>query len=80
MDINRIAEYMVTKGTEETTENNFIFYVDELAGKFNVTIEEILQAKAEIMERIEEFEDVVSCVDFIDNDSFHLYFWFDSVE
>ena len=79
MDINRIAEYMVTKGAEETTENNFIFYVDELAEKFNVTIEEILQAKSEIMETVEEYEDVVSCVDFVD-DSFQLYFWFDTVE
>lgn len=79
MDINRIAEYMVTKGAEETTENNFIFYVDELAEKFNVTIEKILQAKSEIMETVEEYEDVVSCVDFVD-DSFQLYFWFDTVE
>lgn len=79
MDINRIAEYMVTKGAEETTENNFIFYVDELAEKFNVTIEEILHAKSKIMETVEEYEDVVSCVDFVD-DSFQLYFWFDSVE
>lgn len=79
MDINRIAEYMVTKGAEETTENNFIFYVDELAEKFNVTIEEILLAKSEIMETVEEYEDVVSCVDFVD-DSFQLYFWFDTVE
>lgn len=79
MDINRIAEYMVTKGVEETTENSFIFYVDELAEKFNVTIEEILQAKSEIMETVEEYEDVVSCMDFVD-DSFQLYFWFDSVE
>lgn len=79
MDINRIAEYMVTKGAEETTENNFIFYVDELAEKFNVTIEKILHAKSEIMETVEEYEDVVSCMDFVD-DSFQLYFWFDSVE
>lgn len=79
MDINRIAEYMVTKGAEETTENNFIFYVDELAEKFNVTIEKILQAKSEIMETVEEYEDVVSCVDFVD-DGFQLYFWFDTVE
>lgn len=79
MDINRIAEYMVTKGVEETTENNFIFYVDELAEKFNVTIEEILHAKSEIMETVEEYGDVVSCVDFVD-DSFQLYFWFDTVE
>lgn len=79
MDINKIAEYMVTKGAEETTENNFIFYMDELAEKFNVSTCEILDVKSEIMERIEEFEDVVSCVDFIE-DSFHLYFWFDATE
>ena len=61
MDINRIAEYMVTKGAEETTENNFIFYVDELAEKFNVTIEKILHAKSEIMETVEET--IVLCDD-----------------
>jgi hypothetical protein len=37
--IKKIVDFMVTEGTKQTNECNWIFYFEELAEKFNVYFE-----------------------------------------
>lgn len=71
--IEEIVSFMVSEGTKETNEGNWIFYHEELTEQFNITEEYLNDNINEITSLLNKQEEVSEVE--IDSDNISIYFY-----
>lgn len=72
--IKKIVDFMITEGTTQTSECNWIFYFEELAEKFNLHFEWLQDNIDDILAELETRQEV-SQADFESDNSISIYFY-----
>lgn len=74
--IKEIVDFMITEGTKQTNEGNWIFYFEELTEHFNVYFEWLQDNIDYIITELENREEV-SQADYESDNSISIYFYTD---
>lgn len=74
--IDKIADMMIEEGIMETTENNYMFFVEEISQRFNLNKEEVLCKAQEILAVLDSREEVAES-SFEQDDYFDITFYSD---
>lgn len=72
----KISEYMIKEGSENTTSGNYIFYLEELADRFNVCFDCLKDNIDKIIENV-QMSKIVSHIDYNSDSTLSVYFYTD---
>ena len=72
--IKQIVDLIIETGCEQTTEGNWNFFLEEIAEKFNVSIDWLQENIDKILVEIESRNEVGMC-DYVSDNSISVYYY-----